>query len=81
VDTHCYAGYEVKPYYDSMIAKLIVHQPNRELALACLRRALSEFVIEGIHTTVPFYRDLIQHGGYVNGDFNVHFVEEMLESS
>jgi acetyl-CoA carboxylase biotin carboxylase subunit len=80
LDTHAYAGYEVKPFYDSMIAKLIVHQPDRHAALACLRRALSEFVIEGIHTTIPFYRDLIQHGGYVSGDFDVHFVEELLES-
>ncbi len=80
VDTHCYSGYEVKPFYDSMIAKLIVHQPTRPEALACLRRALGEFIIEGIHTTVPFYRDLIQHGSYVNGSFHLHFVEEFLES-
>lgn len=81
VDTHCYSGYEVKPFYDSMIAKLIVHQPTREEALACLRRALSEFVVEGIHTTIPFYRDLIQQGSYVTGDFHIHFAEEFLESS
>jgi acetyl-CoA carboxylase biotin carboxylase subunit len=80
VDTHCHAGYDVKPFYDSMIAKLIVHQPDRPQALACLRRALSEFVIQGIHTTIPLYKDLIQHARYVNGDFNVHFVEEFLES-
>jgi len=79
VDTHCYAGYEVKPFYDSMIGKLIVHQPTRQEALACLRRALGEFVIEGIHTTIPFCRDLIQHGGYASGRFNTHFVEEFLE--
>ncbi len=80
VDTHCYSGYEVKPFYDSMIAKLIVHQPTRREALACMRRALGEFVIEGIHTTVPFYRDMIQHASYVNGSFHLHFVEEFLES-
>ncbi len=79
VDTHAYSGYEVKPFYDSMVAKLIVHQPDRQQALACLRRALHEFTIEGIHTTIPFYRDLIQHGGYVSGDFDVHFVAEFLE--
>jgi len=76
VDTHAYSGYQVPPYYDSMIAKLIVHQPTRQQALDCLRRALSEFVIEGVHTTIPFYRDLIQHAGYVNGDFNTSFVED-----
>jgi len=81
VDSHCYSGYEVKPFYDSMIGKLIVYQPTRNEALACLRRALGEFTIEGIHTTVPFYRDLIQHGGYASGRFNTHFVEEFLEGS
>ncbi len=80
VDTHVYSGYEVKPHYDSMIAKLIVHQPTRQEALACLRRALGEFIVEGIHTTIPFYRDLIQHSGYVSGEFHVRFVEELLES-
>jgi len=80
LDTHCHAGYNVKPFYDSMIAKLIVHQPSRPQALACLRRALSEFVIQGIHTTIPLYKDMILHARYVNGDFNVHFVEEFLES-
>lgn len=81
LDTHCYSGYEVKPFYDSLIAKLIVHQPTRQQALACLRRALSEFHIQGIHTTIPFCRDLIQHGGYASGNFNVRFVDQFLESS
>ncbi len=81
VDTHCYSGYEVKPFYDSMIGKLIVHRPDRPTALAALRRALGEFVIEGIHTTVPFYRDLIQHTGYAEGRFNVRFVEDLLDMS
>ena len=81
LDTHVYSGYTVRPYYDSMIAKLIVHKPTRQEALACLRRALGEFIIEGIHTTIPFYRDLIQHAAYVSGNFNVHYVEELLESS
>jgi acetyl-CoA carboxylase biotin carboxylase subunit len=78
MDTHAYAGYEVKPYYDSMIAKLIVHQPTRQQALDCLRRALGEFVIEGVHTTIPLYRDLIQHSSYVNGSFDIGFVEDTL---
>ncbi len=81
LDTHVHSGYVVRPFYDSMIAKLIVHRPTRKEALACLRRALSEFVIEGIHTTIPFYRDLIQHAAYVSGKFNVHYVEELLETT
>jgi acetyl-CoA carboxylase biotin carboxylase subunit len=80
VDTHCYSGYTVNPFYDSMIAKLIVTQPTRGEALACLRRALNEFMVEGIYTTIPLYRDLILHGGYAGGQFNTHFVEEFLEA-
>jgi len=81
VDTHCHTGYEVKPFYDSLIAKLIVHQPTRAEAIACLQRALAEFVVEGIHTTIPFYRELIRHGHYVNGDFDTRFVDEYMESA
>ncbi|MCD6416919.1 MAG: acetyl-CoA carboxylase biotin carboxylase subunit [Planctomycetes bacterium] len=80
VDTHAYAGYEVKPFYDSLLAKLIVHQPTREEALACLYRALTEFTIEGIYTTIPFHRDLIRHGGYPAGNFDLGFVEDLLET-
>ena len=80
VDTHAYAGYEVPSFYDSMIAKLIAHRKTRPEALSCLRRALAEFSIEGIQTTIPFYREIIQHGGYINGDFDIDFVDEFLES-
>jgi len=80
LDTHAHSGFEVKPNYDSMIAKLIVHKPDRKQAIACMRRALGEFIIEGIHTTIPFYRDLITHANYVNGDYHVSFVDEYLES-
>jgi len=81
MDTHVYAGFDVKPNYDSMVAKLIVHRPTREEALACLRRALSEFVIEGIYTTIPLYRDLIIHADFVNGNIHVHWVEEYLDAN
>jgi len=81
LDTHAYAGYKVQPYYDSMIAKLVVHQPTRELALDCLRRALSEFTIEGVHSTIPFYRDLIQQSDYVNGSFDIEFVQDWFEAT
>ena len=80
LDTHAHSGFEVKPHYDSMIAKLIVHRSSRAEALACLRRALNEFTIEGIHTTIPFYHDLITHADYVNGNYNIHFVDEYLEA-
>jgi acetyl-CoA carboxylase biotin carboxylase subunit len=81
MDTHAHSGFKVVPNYDSMIAKLVVHKPTRRETLDTLRRALGEFVIEGIDTTIPFYRDLITHARYVNGDFDVHFVGEMLEPS
>jgi len=80
VDTHAYCGYEVPACYDSMVAKLIVHRKSRSEALNALRRALAEFTVDGIKTTIPFYRDIIQHGGYINGDFSIEFVDEFMES-
>lgn len=79
VDTHVHAGYAVSPYYDSLIAKLIVCQPTRQEALACMQRALGEFEVEGIPTTIPFYEDIIQHGGYESGQFNTGFVDGFLQ--
>ncbi|MFN9916258.1 MAG: acetyl-CoA carboxylase biotin carboxylase subunit, partial [Pirellulaceae bacterium] len=57
-DSHVYEGYTISPYYDSMIGKLIVHKPTRDEAIACMRRALDEFVVEGVKTTIPLLRDL-----------------------
>jgi acetyl-CoA carboxylase biotin carboxylase subunit len=79
VDTHVEAGYSVPPYYDSLIAKLIVYQPDRTQALQCLERALQEFRIVGIPTTIAFYRKLIRHGHYIDGQFTTTFVDEMLQ--
>jgi len=81
VDTHAYSGYDIPSFYDSLIAKLIVHQPTRADAISCMRRALHEFVVEGVSTTVPFYRDLIQHADYVNGDYGTRFVDQFVEST
>ncbi|MFW6456942.1 MAG: acetyl-CoA carboxylase biotin carboxylase subunit [Planctomycetota bacterium] len=78
MDTHVYSGYEVQPFYDSMVAKLICYGPTRHDTLSVLRRALREFSVGGIKTTIPFYQDLIEHRGYVNGDFDTHFVAEFL---
>ena len=78
VDTHVYGGYEVPPFYDSMIAKLIVHGSDRAEALNILRRALTEFRVGGVKTTIPFYRDLIEHRGYASGSYDIHFVNEFL---
>lgn len=75
VDSAAYPGYTIPPYYDSMIAKLIVHAPTREEAIARMRRALGEFVIEGIHTTIPFHIKLMEHEKFQSGEFNTKFLE------
>jgi acetyl-CoA carboxylase biotin carboxylase subunit len=76
VDTHCYSGYTVPPNYDSMIAKLIVHAPTREEAIARMLRALDEFVIEGVKTTIPAHKRILRHPKFVKGDFTTKFLEE-----
>ncbi|MCY8232907.1 acetyl-CoA carboxylase biotin carboxylase subunit [Priestia filamentosa] len=76
VDSAVYSGYKIPPFYDSMIAKLIVHAPTREEAVARMRRALSEFVIEGVDTTIPFHLNLFQHEKFIEGEFNTKFLEE-----
>ena len=75
VDTHAYAGYVIPPHYDSMIAKLIVKARTRELAINKMVRALDEFVLEGVKTTIPFHQQLLQHPDFRKGDFDTHFLE------
>lgn len=76
VDSAAYPGYEIPPYYDSMIAKVISYGSTREEAIARMRRALNEFVVEGIHTTIPFHLRLLEHDTFVKGDFNTKFLEK-----
>jgi len=75
VDSAAYPGYTIPPYYDSMIAKLITYGATREEAISRMKRALSEFVIEGIHTTIPFHLKLLSHEKFVEGQFNTKFLE------
>ncbi len=75
IDSAAYPGYSIPPYYDSMIAKLITYGATREEAIARMKRALSEFVIEGVHTTIPFHLKLMNHEKFVGGDFNTKFLE------
>lgn len=75
IDTHAYAGYTIPPNYDSMIGKLIVSAQTRDEALAKMERALSEYVIEGIHTTIPFHLQLMQDQKFRSGDFTTKFLE------
>ena len=79
VDTHLYTGYTVPPYYDSMIGKLIAFGDDRDMALARMRTALTEIVVEGIKTNVPLHRDIISDGTFQAGGTNIHFLEQQLK--
>ena len=79
VDTHVYSGYTVPPYYDSMIAKLIVTASSREVAIARMKRALSEFTIRGIKTTIPFQQEIIDHPDFIAGKYNIGWVANYLK--
>lgn len=77
VDTAAYSGWVVPPYYDSLIAKLIVHGKDRNEAVIKMRVALKEFVIEGIKTTIPFHLKIISNPDFLSGNFNTHFLENI----
>ena len=79
LDTHIYQGYEISPYYDSLLAKLITYGNNRQEAINIARRALDEFSIEPISTTIPFHRQLLQNPYFINGKISTHFVADMLK--
>jgi acetyl-CoA carboxylase biotin carboxylase subunit len=82
LDTHAAAGYRVPPYYDSLVAKLLVHQPTRAEAIATMRRALREFRIEGVHTTIPLHLRIMDDARFAAGDVDTGYVErELLEKS
>lgn len=75
VDTHAYAQYVIPPYYDSLIAKVITHGSTREEAIVRMERALDEFVVEGIATTIPLHKRILRHPNFRKGDFNTKFLE------
>jgi acetyl-CoA carboxylase, biotin carboxylase subunit len=81
VDTHIYEGYVVPPQYDSLLAKLIVHAEDREAAIFRMRRALGEFVVEGVKTNLPFHRQLVEHADFVNGKLDTHFLDRFSPTS
>ena len=80
VDTHLYAGYTVPPHYDSMVGKLIVHGETREMAIARMRLALSELVIDGITTNIPLHQRIMTDPGFIQGGMNIHYLEERLKA-
>ncbi|MDH5361388.1 MAG: acetyl-CoA carboxylase biotin carboxylase subunit, partial [Gammaproteobacteria bacterium] len=78
MDSHIYSGYKVPPNYDSMIGKLISYGPNRQSAIARMRTALSEIIIDGIKTNVPLHQDLVRDQSFIEGGTNIHYLEKKL---
>jgi acetyl-CoA carboxylase biotin carboxylase subunit len=81
LDTHVVQGYRVPPTYDSLLAKLLVHQPTRAQALACMRRALSEFTVEGVKTTIPLHREIFNQSAFIEGRVDTTFIERNWQKS
>ena len=77
-DSHIYTGYEVPPFYDSMIGKIIAHGNNRHTALSRMKTALSEMVIEGIKSNIPLHQEVLQHSAFEKGGTNIHYLEKRL---
>jgi acetyl-CoA carboxylase biotin carboxylase subunit len=76
-DTHIFAGYNIPSHYDSLIGKLICHGSSRQEAIARMKHALEEIVIEGIPTTIPFHQKIMENKKFIKGDISTHFIEEM----
>ena len=81
MDSALYSGYSIPPYYDSLIGKLIVHGRNREEALARMKRALGELIVDGIDTTVPLFNALLEEPDVLAGDYNIHWLEKWLAAT
>lgn len=79
VDSHMYSGYKVPPNYDSLIGKLIVHGKDRQQAIERMRRAIQEFVIDGVKTTLPFHRELMGNHKFINSEYDLNFVAQLLD--
>ncbi|MDD5610365.1 MAG: acetyl-CoA carboxylase biotin carboxylase subunit [Candidatus Omnitrophica bacterium] len=80
VDTHVYPGYTISPFYDSLIAKLITHGRDRHEAIQKMKRALEEFIIEPIKTTIPFHKELMNNALFLRGEISTHFIQDMLKA-
>ena len=79
IDTHAYAGYKIPPYYDSMIAKVITHGRNRNEAILKMQRALDEFIIEGVKTTIPFHKEIISSPVFLFGNYDTTLIEHFIK--
>lgn len=81
IDSSCYANYRIPPYYDSMIAKLIVRGKDREEAIARMQRALKEFHIGGVDSTIPFHKFMMQNSDFRNSHYDINYVDDLIESN
>jgi acetyl-CoA carboxylase, biotin carboxylase subunit len=81
LDTHAYQGYEIPPFYDSMIGKLICYGKDRSEAIAVCRRALDEFVIDPIKTTISFHKKVMSDPAFLKGKFSTDFIEKLFEKA
>ncbi|NOX40909.1 MAG: acetyl-CoA carboxylase biotin carboxylase subunit, partial [Alphaproteobacteria bacterium] len=80
-DSALYQGYSIPPYYDSLIGKLVVFGPDRTLALARMKRALRELIVDGIDTTAPLFDALLQEPDILSGNYDIHWLERWLEKN
>jgi acetyl-CoA carboxylase biotin carboxylase subunit len=78
VDSHIYSGYNVPPFYDSLIGKIIAHGENRDAALARMKNALAETVVEGIKTNIPLHQEIFNHAAFRTGALDIHYLERRL---
>jgi acetyl-CoA carboxylase biotin carboxylase subunit len=81
LDSAIYDGYVIPPYYDSLIAKLIVHAEDRPAALSRLKRALGELIVDGVDTTIPLFNSLLNNEDIIKGNYNIHWLENWLDKS
>ena len=79
VDSHAYGGYNMPPYYDSLLAKLVVHGADRPQALARMRSALSEYVVDGISTNLPLHERLVRDSAFIKGGIGIHYLENQIK--
>lgn len=79
IDSACYSGYQIPPYYDSMVAKLIVTGKTREEAIAIGKRALREFHIGGVHSTIPFHQEMLEDPNFLNGNYDLNYIDNLIE--
>ena len=81
MDSHIYSSYQVPPYYDSLIGKLITYGEDREIAIARMRNALDEIIVEGIKTNIPLHQELMRDPNFIKGGMDIHYLEQRVKDT